>query len=591
MSRLAQFSGEEWRPEAVSPWAWAAGNRSPEPRVAPVPLWWLGGAALLGLAVAEGLPALGPGVLARLLPGLVVATGLAVLVAMLRYSRAENFRWGRWWVGFPLGVALVFLGHGWAQLPDPLPSVVPPPREVTATLRIERLFAPSGQRYGGLATVLADHTTGGSLVGHRAFFSVWWPHHPEPLLPGMEIRLQGAAVWLTPERARPAADGSAASGFRAYLRQIDVRLEITRAELKAVEREASTTEAVGAALRSRFDEGLRAGVASEADARLAELWRAMLTGRKEGLTLEQRATFTNAGVMHLFAVSGLHIGLFALLLTRLGDALKLSPWTRLGLVAVVGGGFVWLIGSPPSAVRALVMVLTWEVARVTSRKPCARSALAAAAVLILIVDPRQLWTAGFQLSFMVMVGLLCYGLPLAAAWATWVYRRPWLRAQPPGGWAERLVPVVVAPAAPLTISLAATTFGAPLAAFYFGSVSLVGLALNVVMIPAASVAVPLGMVSGFAGMLGWVGLAADVNAIAYRWLGLMETLVLATGGQPGAAWVATWGSVAATAALCLGLLAAVTALPALTRPCRLLFWAAIPPVVAIWLAVTAAWVG
>ena len=116
--------------------------------------------------------------------------------------------------------------------------------------------------------------------------------------------------------------------------------------------------------------------------------------------------------MHFFAISGLHIGVIAtaiaqfLLLIRIPR--KVSPFIGLPLLFL----YVQITGASPSAVRAFLMALFFwaSFAFVRQRSPLA--ALAASAVFVLIFQPAQLWSIGFQLSYTVVLSILLFGLPL-----------------------------------------------------------------------------------------------------------------------------------------------------------------------------------
>lgn len=487
--------------------------------LAHAPLLPLALVAVAGVGLAEALPA-----------GLSGWIGVLAGTAFLAWAyhllrRAEGVTW-RWWIAFLCGACLLFSGHGLLHRPPPLAEVPRPPTEARLTLRLERLFTSPEHRKVGIAQVTASNRPQQSLVGQRVYFAVWWSQ-PEAPLPDTFIEARGRIRWLAHRPVR---------GFNQFLRSAGAVARFEDAEVLKLISPAPIHQRMAAALRERFDAGLRAGSANFRDAELAELWRAMLTGRKEGLDRERRDAFGAAGVLHLFAVSGLHIGLLTAALLWLGHRCALSPAARFAMALALSGAFIWMIGLPPSSVRAWLMVLTWAAARILYRRPCPVSALAASALLVLMVSPRQLFDVGFQFSYLVIAGILLYGVPLGTA------LRHWGASSSKG----RLVRWVRTPLVWLgqafCISFSAVLFGAPLAIHYFQRLSLVGIVVNLAMVPAAAVAVPLGMASGTAGLLGWHGLAADLNLAGYRWLAGMETLALSAARLPGAARDLEWPS-------------------------------------------------
>lgn len=70
-------------------------------------------------------------------------------------------------------------------------------------------------------------------------------------------------------------------------------------------------------------------------------------------------------------------------------------------------------GASPSAVRAFILIACYEAAVVLRRPANGIAALAAAALIVLLVEPMALFSASFQMSYGVVLAILCFGLPLA----------------------------------------------------------------------------------------------------------------------------------------------------------------------------------
>ncbi|MBK8000739.1 MAG: ComEC/Rec2 family competence protein [Verrucomicrobia bacterium] len=139
---------------------------------------------------------------------------------------------------------------------------------------------------------------------------------------------------------------------------------------------------------------------------------AMLLGWETALTTEVSEPFMRSGTMHIFAISGLHIALIAGIFVALLRALALPRiWCGV-LVIPVLWFYTAATGWQASAIRSTVMMsvilLGWSMARPASLL----NSLAVAACLILVWQPEQLFQAGFQLSFFVVLGIALLSPPI-----------------------------------------------------------------------------------------------------------------------------------------------------------------------------------
>jgi competence protein ComEC len=135
---------------------------------------------------------------------------------------------------------------------------------------------------------------------------------------------------------------------------------------------------------------------------------ALLLGIREELGSERSDVFLETGTVHLLSVSGLHVGIIATSL------LYLFSWTlmprRLGavVVAVAVVVYVLLSGAETPAVRAAILVLMLCAGQVLGLRPLPMNSLAAAALVVLALNPADLFNIGAQLSFLSVAGLLWY---------------------------------------------------------------------------------------------------------------------------------------------------------------------------------------
>jgi competence protein ComEC len=146
------------------------------------------------------------------------------------------------------------------------------------------------------------------------------------------------------------------------------------------------------------------------------LAEALLIGYKDDLDKELVRTYSRTGVVHIIAISGMHLALIyglLLLLTRPLISQRLR-WLRMGLVLAGLWGFSFLAGGGPSILRAAVMFSFMAFGSLIGRKGNGVNTLLLAALVLLLVNPFWLWDVGFQLSFTAVGGILLFYRPIYA---------------------------------------------------------------------------------------------------------------------------------------------------------------------------------
>ncbi len=230
-------------------------------------------------------------------------------------------------------------------------------------------------------------------------------------------------------------------------------------------------------------------------ARWAPLAEALVLGQRETLRPEVSRRIARAGLAHLLAISGLHVGLLAAAFYSLARITRLSPgWAR-SVTVVVTCAYVVLIGAPASAVRAALMVILWTLTRLAGRASSGFDVLGLAAVFLLSARPWSALEAGFQLSFA--------GAAAVAYAHSQVGRSPWLREQP---WVLRSVAVSA-----LT-SVAAVLITAPITATHFGRIAPAAIVGNLLAVPLLTLAMPALFLSAL--LSPWLELASWPAAAA-----------------------------------------------------------------------------
>lgn len=162
----------------------------------------------------------------------------------------------------------------------------------------------------------------------------------------------------------------------------------------------------------------------------ADLCRALILGQKEGLDGQTRAQFSDAGAMHVLAVSGLHVGILMLVMSFLLKPIKKLPGGKkifLLLVLSTLWFYALITGFSPSVLRASVMFSFILIGSQLEREVSSFQSLLVAAFLLIIFDPFLLFNVGFQLSFLAVAGILyLYPLIYRSVFVKhWVLNRIW----------------------------------------------------------------------------------------------------------------------------------------------------------------------
>jgi len=145
------------------------------------------------------------------------------------------------------------------------------------------------------------------------------------------------------------------------------------------------------------------------------LAEALLIGYKDDLDKTLVQSYTNTGVVHVIAISGLHLGLIYWLLLQLLKPLKKRNSIK-WLVPVITIPALWLFslvaGGQPSVLRSAVMFTCIVVGENLSRKSSIYNTLSVSAFILLCINPFWLWDVGFQLSYAAVLSIVVFMKPI-----------------------------------------------------------------------------------------------------------------------------------------------------------------------------------
>jgi competence protein ComEC len=208
--------------------------------------------------------------------------------------------------------------------------------------------------------------------------------------------------------------------------------------------------------------------------------KGLLIGDRSEIPKEVQASFINAGVVHILAVSGLNVAFVALIVVALSSFIPGKRGVKTCTTIVVLILYMAVAGATPSIVRATLMVVVVLMGKLIQRRSDIMNALAVSALIIYAYDARQFFDIGFQLSYAAVISLVLLYPPLEKAVIPFVERRS------PTRWLSPVIKLFL-------ISFAAQVGTLPLIVQYFGRISSVSFFANVIVVPAANIALALGI--------------------------------------------------------------------------------------------------
>ncbi|MBN1516655.1 DNA internalization-related competence protein ComEC/Rec2 [Candidatus Sumerlaeota bacterium] len=144
----------------------------------------------------------------------------------------------------------------------------------------------------------------------------------------------------------------------------------------------------------------------------AAIMQSICFGRAYRLGPDLRRDFMKTGLMHVFAVSGLHVGILGLICFFTFRFLRAGPRLAAVLTLIVLLGYMLMVGPRPPVVRAVIMAASLTLSLFIKTRVDHLSSLSLAALLILLWEPQQLQQTGFQLSFLAVAGILFFTKPI-----------------------------------------------------------------------------------------------------------------------------------------------------------------------------------
>ncbi|HVF70696.1 MAG TPA: ComEC/Rec2 family competence protein [Chthoniobacterales bacterium] len=429
------------------------------------PFFGIALSAVLGVLVADRWPYDGGG-LALLLAG-VGGTAWLIRRSLLTYA--------------VVGLGFYFL-HSQRTIDSPGQDLARALGEEPRPITIEGLVIsePKMSERGSASFLLQAESI--EIDGHarrsRAKFLARWRYAVEF---GDTVRLFGTAEKVEGPRNPGEFDA------RAYLQRQDVHraLIVRYPENGALVGRGGGAHILRAAQKSRtwMQHALSRGLENSPD--VTGAINGMVLGLRHQSPEDIEEPFQQTGTLHLFSVSGLHVGIMAQLLWLAAPVLRLRPKWATALIIPLLFFYAAVTGLHTSSVRAALMAAVLMGGFIVERPAFSFNGLAAAAVIILAWNSQELFSVGFQLSFCVVAAILLLNEPVFALLRRWIAPDPFLPRSLFTARQRAFQRFLTSLARATAVSFAASIGSLPLMIWYYHLVTLISLGANLVVVPIA----------------------------------------------------------------------------------------------------------
>ncbi len=209
--------------------------------------------------------------------------------------------------------------------------------------------------------------------------------------------------------------------------------------------------------------------------------KALLLGERGEISPELNHAFARCGVIHALAISGLHIGYIAIIFFVLFSLLRFNYMARIIAVLISVFFYDLLIGFEPPIVRASLMLAIFLLGRLFQRPTDILNVISTAAIIILLINPAELFQASFQLSFAAILSIVYLYGRLKIMFDNLPFFAKFTRSK----LGEYIGTLFI-------VSLAAQLGTLPITAYYFGRIPLAAFMLNLLVIPLVGIIIALG---------------------------------------------------------------------------------------------------
>jgi competence protein ComEC len=272
--------------------------------------------------------------------------------------------------------------------------------------------------------------------------------------------------------------------FRAYQARQGVTCELivsSPSDIRIEPKVGFSIHRLASDCRHWMETTLRKGISS--DPLVCELLAGLVLGVTSEIPEDLQDQFRQTGTFHIFSVSGLHVGMIAMILWQLLRAFAVDRRACVLLIIPALFFYALITGWKPSSIRAATMTAIFMIGMVSSRQPIPLNSLCAAAFLILAQSTNEIFNPGFQLSVTVVAAILLVSAPIQKRLQAVLLPDPFIPSELWNPFQKARCRMAGSVSGLVAVSLAAWIGSLPLTLWYFHLISFSALVANPVIVP------------------------------------------------------------------------------------------------------------
>lgn len=295
----------------------------------------------------------------------------------------------------------------------------------------------------------------------------------------------GDRLFLSGNLYRPFSFSKGEFNYRGYLRHQGIYLILSVKKNSIVKKLNKNAGNLLKSFALRIRHRMKGAIVKDLSPFSAGILNAIILGERQNLPAYVKDILMKSGTVHIIAISGLHLGIVAFIILLILKIIKIPRRPRYILAISFLIAYCILTGAKPPVVRATVMGSILLFGYFLKREVNIYNSLSLAALIILLINPWQLFEVSFQLSFLSVISIVWLSPEIKSLFPEKLNKIPWIRF---------LISV-------FSVSFAAWLGLAPLIAHYFRILSPITILANMIIVPYMTIVVASGFSLTLIGIL------------------------------------------------------------------------------------------